>query len=116
MGKFESYLDVIKDSTDDPLIISAVNATQAAYLLPLEIKQTKLYGRKIITLTEDESRGLIISALKEHRKVARLTQQGVEDKIGLPHRTLEKWERGGSVPPHYVLWLVLKALREGDFR
>lgn len=53
-----------------------------------------------------------MSALKEHRKAAGLTQFEVEDKIGVPRRTIEKWERGGSIPPHYVLWLVLKELRE----
>lgn len=112
MSKFEAYLDVIKDSTDDPLIISAVNATEAAYLVQLGIKQTKLHGRKIISLSEEESRSLIMSALKEHRQAAGLTQFDVEDKIGVPRRTIEKWERGGSIPSHYVLWLVLKALRE----
>lgn len=112
MSKFEAYLDVIKASTDDPLIIAAVNATEAAYIVPLGIKQTRLHGRKIISLTEEESRALIVSALKDHRKAAGLTQFEVEDKIGVPRRTIEKWERGGSIPSHYVLWLVLKALRE----
>lgn len=112
MSKFEAYLDVIKASTDDPLIIAAVNATEAAYIVSLGIKQTRLRGRKIISLSEKESRALIMSALKDHRKAAGLTQAEVEDKIGVPRRTLEKWEQGGSIPPCYVLWLVLKELRD----
>lgn len=112
MSKFEAYLDVIKASTDDPLVIAAANATEAAYIVPLGIKQTRLHGHKIISLSEKESRALIVSTLKDHRKAAGLTQFEVEDKIGVPRRTLEKWERGKSIPPHYVLWLLLKELRE----
>lgn len=53
--------------------------------------------------------------LKAARKAAGMTQQGMEDTMQIPRRTVQDWEKGKMVPPPYVQRLVLKELeRKGD--
>lgn len=47
---------------------------------------------------------------KAARKAAGLTQQGMEDRLQIPRRTVQDWEKGRMVPPPYVQRLVLDAL------
>lgn len=47
---------------------------------------------------------------KAARKAAGLTQQGMEDWMQIPRRTVQDWEKGLMTPPPYVQRLVLKEL------
>lgn len=47
---------------------------------------------------------------KAARKAAGLTQQGVEDQMQIPRRTVQDWESGRMTPPPYVQKLVLEKL------
>lgn len=49
--------------------------------------------------------------LKEARKAAGLTQQGLSDIIEAPKRTIEDWEVSKSTPPSYVQKLILRELK-----
>ncbi len=48
--------------------------------------------------------------LKEARARTGLTQQGVADRMLIPKRTIEEWERNNRVPPSYVQRFVLNEL------
>lgn len=50
--------------------------------------------------------------LKTARKAAGLTQQGMEDLMLIPRRTIQDWERGLFDPPTYVQRFVLNELAE----
>ena len=50
--------------------------------------------------------------LKEARKAAGLTQQTMADRMLIPKRTIEDWERGISAPAHYVQRFVLNELEQ----
>ncbi len=47
---------------------------------------------------------------KAAREAAGLTQQGMEDRLLIPRRTVQDWEKGRRIPPAYVQRLVLKEL------
>jgi transcriptional regulator with XRE-family HTH domain len=47
---------------------------------------------------------------KAARKAAGLTQQGMEDQMQIPRRTVQDWEKGIMTPPPYVQALVLEKL------
>lgn len=52
---------------------------------------------------------------KAARKAAGLTQQGMEDQMQIPRRTVQDWEKGIMTPPPYVQALVrekLESLKE----
>ena len=44
------------------------------------------------------------------RKAAGLTQQGMEDQMQIPRRTVQDWEKGLMTPSPYVQRLVLNEL------
>ena len=48
--------------------------------------------------------------LKEARKAAGLTQQGMADITGIPRRTIQDWERGVMTPPPWTQRLILNEL------
>lgn len=48
--------------------------------------------------------------IKEARKVAGLTQQGVTDWLGIPRRTLQDWENGKRSCPKWCEKLVVEKL------
>ena len=50
--------------------------------------------------------------LKEAKKAAGMTQQKIADRMLIPKRTIEDWERGVSVPPEYVQRFVLNELEQ----
>lgn len=52
--------------------------------------------------------------LQKARKAAGLSQQGMSDRMLIPKRTIEKWETGERIPPHYVQRFVLNELQEGQ--
>lgn len=49
--------------------------------------------------------------LREARKAAGLTQQGMADWMEIPFRTIQQWEGGQRMPPPYVQRLVLNELQ-----
>lgn len=49
--------------------------------------------------------------LKAARKAAGMTQQGMAERMKIPRRTIEDWERGQSIPPPYVQRFVLNELK-----
>ena len=48
--------------------------------------------------------------LKEARKAAGLTQKTMAERMLIPRRTLEDWERDINVPPEYIQRFVLNEL------
>ena len=48
--------------------------------------------------------------LKQARKAAEMSQQGMADRMLIPKRTIEKWETGERTPPEYVQRFVLNEL------
>lgn len=50
--------------------------------------------------------------LKAARLATNLTQQGMADRMLIPHRTIQDWEGKKRTPPPYVQRFVLNELRE----
>jgi transcriptional regulator with XRE-family HTH domain len=48
--------------------------------------------------------------LKEARALTGLSQQGMADRMLIPKRTIEEWERDNRTPPSYVQRFVLNEL------
>lgn len=51
-----------------------------------------------------------MSAIREARQAAGLSQQGVADTLGIPKRTLQDWESGKRTPPGWAEALVIEKL------
>ena len=51
-----------------------------------------------------------MTTIKEARKAAGLSQQGVTDALGIPRRTLQDWESGKRTPPGWAEALVVEKL------
>ena len=51
-----------------------------------------------------------MTTIKEARKAAGLSQQGVTDTLGIPKRTLQDWESGKRTPPGWAEALVVEKL------
>ena len=54
----------------------------------------------------------MMSAIRDARKAAGLTQQGVTDTLGIPKRTLQDWESGRRTPPGWAAALVVEKLEQ----
>lgn len=50
--------------------------------------------------------------LKEARKAAKLSQQGMADRMLIPKRTIQDWEADKRTPPPYVQRFVLNELEQ----
>ena len=48
--------------------------------------------------------------IKDARKAAGLTQQGMSDLIGIPRRTIQDWEYGKHAPPDWAERLIIEKL------
>ena len=53
-----------------------------------------------------------MKTIKEARKAAGLSQQGVTDALGIPKRTLQDWEAGKRTPPGWAETLVIEKLEK----
>ena len=53
-----------------------------------------------------------MSAIRDARKAAGLSQQGVTDVLGIPRRTLQDWESGKRTPPGWAEALVVEKLEK----
>ena len=53
-----------------------------------------------------------MKTIKEARKDAGLSQQGVTDTLGIPKRTLQDWEAGKRTPPGWAEALVVEKLNK----
>lgn len=53
-----------------------------------------------------------MSAIREARQAAGLSQQGVADTLGIPKRTLQDWESGKRTPPGWAEALVIEKLEK----
>ena len=53
-----------------------------------------------------------MTTIKEARKAAGLSQQGVTDTLGIPRRTLQDWETGKRTPPGWAEALVVEKLEQ----
>lgn len=51
-----------------------------------------------------------MSEIKNARLNANLTQAEMSEKLGIPKRTIEEWERNNRKPPEYVERLVIAEL------
>ena len=51
-----------------------------------------------------------MKTIKEARKAAGLSQQGVTDTLGIPRRTLQDWETGKRTPSGWAEALVVEKL------
>lgn len=47
---------------------------------------------------------------KTARRAAGVTQQGLQDKTGIPRRTVQDWEAGKMEPPEWCQTMVLEKL------
>ena len=52
--------------------------------------------------------------LQKARKAAGLSQQKMANQMLIPARTIEEWEAGRRIPPHYVQRFVLNELQAGQ--
>ena len=50
--------------------------------------------------------------LKEARSKAKITQDGMAERMQIPKRTIEDWEGGKRTPPPYVQRFVLNELKQ----
>ena len=55
-------------------------------------------------------RSSVMKTIKEARKAAGLSQQGVTDTLGIPRRTLQDWETGKRTPPGWAEALIIEKL------
>lgn len=53
-----------------------------------------------------------MTTIKEARKAAGLSQQGVTDTLGIPRRTLQDWETGKRTPPGWAEAMVVEKLEK----
>lgn len=71
---------------------------------------------RAMELAKENNDGEIVPSFKEKlkkaRKAAGLTQQTMADRMLIPKRTVEDWERGISAPAQYVQRFVLNELRD----
>lgn len=51
-----------------------------------------------------------MTTIRDARKAAGLSQQGVTDALGIPRRTLQDWEAGKRTPPGWAEALVVEKL------
>ena len=53
-----------------------------------------------------------MTTIRDARKAAGLSQQGVTDALGIPRRTLQDWEAGKRTPPEWAEALVIEKLKK----
>ena len=53
-----------------------------------------------------------MTTIRDARKAAGLSQQGVTDALGIPKRTLQDWESGKRTPPGWAEALVVEKLEK----
>ena len=53
-----------------------------------------------------------MTTIKDARRLAGLSQQGVTDALGIPRRTLQDWESGRRTPPGWAEALVVEKLNK----
>ena len=53
-----------------------------------------------------------MTTIREARKAAGLSQQGVTEALGIPKRTLQDWESGKRTPPGWAEALVVEKLEK----
>lgn len=53
-----------------------------------------------------------MTTIRDARKAAGLSQQGVTDALGIPKRTLQDWEAGKRTPPGWAEALVVEKLEK----
>ena len=53
-----------------------------------------------------------MTTIRDARKAAGLSQQGVTDALGIPRRTLQDWESGKRTPPGWAEALVIEKLEK----
>ena len=51
-----------------------------------------------------------MTTIRDARRLAGLSQQGVTDALGIPRRTLQDWESGRRTPPGWAEALVVEKL------
>ena len=53
-----------------------------------------------------------MTTIRDARRLAGLSQQGVTDTLGIPKRTLQDWEAGKRTPPGWAEALVVEKLNK----
>ena len=53
-----------------------------------------------------------MTTIRDARKAAGLSQQGVTEALGIPKRTLQDWESGRRTPPGWAEALVIEKLEK----
>lgn len=53
-----------------------------------------------------------MTTIRDARRLAGLSQQGVTDTLGIPKRTLQDWESGKRTPPGWAAALVIEKLEK----
>lgn len=53
-----------------------------------------------------------MTTIRDARKAAGLSQQGVTDALGIPRRTIQDWESGKRTPPGWAEAMVIEKLEK----
>ena len=53
-----------------------------------------------------------MTTIRDARRLAGLSQQGVTDTLGIPKRTIQDWESGKRTPPGWAEALVIEKLEK----
>lgn len=48
--------------------------------------------------------------IKEAREAAGMTQKEMSERLKIPQRTIEDWERGARKPPEWAVMLIVEKL------
>ena len=51
-----------------------------------------------------------MTTIKEAREVTGMTQKEMSERLKIPQRTIEDWERGTRKPPEWAETLIVKEL------
>lgn len=51
-----------------------------------------------------------MTAIKEAREASGMTQKEMSERLKIPQRTIEDWERGARKPPGWAEILIVKEL------
>lgn len=51
-----------------------------------------------------------MTAIKEAREASGMTQKEMSERLKIPQRTIEDWERGARKPPEWAEILIVKEL------
>lgn len=116
---FKSFKEwALKNGYTDEMTIDRIDSNKDyspdnCQWLTMEEHQEKSLKDRRLNLQKNcfaKEGGSNMSKIKEARISANLTQDAMEEKLGIPKRTIQDWEAGRRNPPEYVERLVIAEL------